>query len=843
MAAKSAGTISKSIVKNKGKPTTSVQVAPAKQSKQQGSDIDSSKVKPKAVADRAEIKPRTVGASNIKQSAAGDDRKTAKSNVQARIVSRTGRPDLGVTLTKRDPSKYKAMFDKMKQLESKDTVVKEQLPVAVKPHTPKKEVSKPLKKKLNVEVKVKTIVDKKKKTEKVKEKIKQKAKEVKKTESKKEKLVKPKATGKKLKVDTIKSQPVKESTKKPTPPRSVSSSVEKSVKSPERPKTTQKSEQASKKRSLDPRDAIPKFEKFHRKPRAHTEEPPVSIVPPKVKQPKVIKPKKVVEEVAVESKRSPQKTFDTPQQSRKQPSEKKSGRQTSHQRQIVDDIGLDDMLGSSSKAQPQVQEAAGFSILTGMMAAESPQHEAMDQEDVDEPEVVESPKKQSPIKERFSSHKKASLQKSVNPEESHAKTSASKRWNQPTEERSAKKIQAETFIEVENTIEDSPPAKSPSPVKQPPSARKASPQREASHQQETSPEREESAKEASPEREDDELGLKSATGEEEEARSESEQSKANESNKDEDDDDVVEVDNELDDFAMAMLSSSKNRQETSEKKASARSTERKNEAASLGILMSSFAGDDGDDADEGQPMDQEDIEEAEEQEEDDHSQEDAAEESGRDENASEGEEDKQEDSGEMVEEDVDREDEQKESSIDQENEVENVDDQEVDEIDQAHEVIHHEEPKEEKPTTRPAPGLFSNQHSMFSNPTGALFSNGNKARQDDADRHQSADKAASVSSVDSRREGSSGEDRNDNGRDNSQDRDVEHVNLEPLSSEPRDNGMMFNKIDEDVPMNLESAVQRSRTETPDKAFHDSALDHHKLNSNSKQNDGTDFSFY
>lgn len=869
-AAKSAGTTAKIIQKSRGKSTATVQGQSWKLAKPAGATNGAVRSNVHLVADALENKQRTVSSVHSKQSAVGDEKKAAKAKVQARVVARTGRSDVGVTLKKRDSSKYKALFDKMKMLESKDAEFKEQKPVPAKPQTPKRFASEEPKKKVKTASKLNPTSDKKKKTEKVKEKIKQKEKRSTTVGAKPDKPTKVKATGKILKPTSIIAKPIKKVLKLSTPPRSVSRSVEISEKSVEQQKTIQKSVHSSKKRTLDPRDAIPKFEKFVRKPRAHTDSVPVPSPTPKQREQK---PKKVIKNVVtvvetaesevVERKRSPQKiaepvrqSFGTPQQTKHLASEKKSAKLKSQRREpIVDDIGLEDMLGSSSKAPIREHlrsEPAGFCILTSLVAA-SPEREQMDEEIIEESEVVESPPKRSPAKERFSSQKKASLQKSVAKEASPSKGSIAKEWNQPSHKSSHRKASPEPIIEVEQIVEETTmlEEKIATPIKVSHVAIEASPVRESSPVKEAhsvidpSPVKDASVIEDQPE---------SIVEEDVDEPEESEKA-----NSEQDDDDVVEVEDELDDFAMAMLSSSKNKQENSERKASRYSSGNKNEPASLGLLTSSFGGDQGDDNEDNDQMDEEEIAEAEEYEEADQEEGNTDEDQDEDEQADDVED--------MVEEDVVQEVQVDDSSHkqsvqeqpeddsahagDQAHEIEDQNGvQEVEEVEEIEEVEQVEQVKEKKTitaTTSHPPPLFRNQqHSMFSNPTGALF--GSQAKQDVSDVHRPADKAASESSVESKIAESSkssayGDHEENNAARAENDHDGDHVNLEPLSSEPRDNGMMFNKVDEEVPMNLDTTVQRSRTETPDKAFHDSSLDHHKLNSNSKQNDGTDFSFY
>lgn len=861
-AAKSAGTPAKIIQKSRGKSTASVQRQSSKLAKPAGATNGAVRSNVHLVADALENKQRTVSLVHSKQSAVGDEKKAAKAKVQARVVARTGRSDVGVTLKKRDSSKYKALFDKMKMLESKDAEFKEQKPVPAKPQTSKRLASEEPKKKVKTAYKLNPTSDKKKKTEKVKEKIKQKEKRSKTLGAKPSKPTKVKATGKILKPTRIIAKPIKNVLKVSTPPRSVSRSVEISEKSVEQQKTIQKSEHSSKKRTLDPRDAIPKFEKFVRKPRAHTDSAPVPSPTPKQREQK---PKKVIKNVVtvvetaesevVERKRSPQKiaepvrqSFGTPQQTKHHASEKKSAKLKSQRREpIVDDIGLEDMLGSSSKAPIREHvrsEPAGFCILSSLVEA-SPEREQMDEEIIEESEVVESPPKRSPVKERFSSQRKASLQKSVAKVASPSKGSIAKEWNQPSHKSSHRKASPEPIIEVEQIAEETTmlEEKIATPIKVSYAAREASPVRESSPVKEPhSVIDPSSVKDASVIEDQPESIVEEDVDEPEESEK---------ANSEQDDDDVVEVEDELDDFAMAMLSSSKNKQENSERKASRYSSGNKNEPATLGLLTSAFGGDQGEDNEDNDQMDEEEI--AEEYEEADQEEGNTDEDQDEDEQADDVED--------MVEEDVVQEVQVDDSSHkqsvqeqpeddsahagDQAHEIE--DQNGVQEVEEVEEIEVVKEKKTITATTSHPPPLFRNQqHSMFSNPTGALF--GSQAKQDVSDVHRPADKAASESSVESKIAESSkssayGDHEENNAARAENDHDGDHVNLEPLSSEPRDNGMMFNKVDEEVPMNLDTTVQRSRTETPDKAFHDGSLDHHKLNSNSKQNDGTDFSFY
>lgn len=732
----------------------------------------------------------------------------AKLQAKVRDAKTPSGKHVGITPTKRDPSKYKAMFDRLQQLEKKDSHIKEVKPPVEKPQpapvikavkeVPKKQETKP--------TPAARVVTKKEKNIKLKERIKVKA--VKPTTSKTEsaKKVKPKVTGKKLVVAKAQKSTPKKVVKQKSSVRS-ESVEEKSVsaKSNEVTKTIQKSVQASKKRTLDPRDEIPKFEKFHRKPRVHNEEDePVKAPEPKVRvqKPRQQKPVATVVdamlEEMIEVKKSPQKhvttpvVLETPQQTttKKHAAEKKQPKPAPKIDDIGDDLLLSEMLASNSK-NVQPADNVGLNMLTA--EPESPPVEAEEHEpeaqNLDELQdllmATSSPKK------IHSSTKKSTNQRSSAKNEDSAKPSDTKRKSTKGDKSETKKKTPEPIIE-EVIDEEISSEKKESPVKEPFSFIDSDPMMD-----------------------------------------------------------------ELNDMMLAkpaqQESAKKSFQKSSKKKESRASSGVKVEPAGLGILTGGFGGD------EKEP---EVIEEEQPAEEEGH---EASVEVERVEEESNKVEDVH-----VEEEDVDEDD----ANDEQEEEVVSSAKNSPVRNERFSEPIHE------------SSSLFGNPHGMFSHPTGSLFglqeesaghlqasvpqevyTGGSPAKPDVIDNELdqgSGENHNSESSMESRHKGSSHSssynDKNDHDQamvrsedkeahQGSNSREGGKLILEPLNQE-QDTGSMLlsNQVrsfeNENGPITLETSnLNRSRTETPDKAFHDTSLDPQKHNSSSKVNDGTDFSFY
>lgn len=645
------------------------------------------------------------------------------------------------------------------------------------------------------------VVAKKEKNLKVKERIKVKAVKPTSTKTETAKKVKPKVTGKKIVAPKVKQVTPKKVVKPKTPERSESSDVENvSEKSNEVKKTIQKSLQSSKKRTLDPRDEIPKFEKFHRKPRVHNEEDePVKAPEPKVKvqKPRQQKPTTTVVdamlEEMIEVKKSPQKHVTTPivaetpqpTTTKKQPAEKKQPKSSHKVDDLGDDLLLSEMLASNSKNVQQA-ENVGLNMLTAEPES-PPVEEEPEAQNLDELQDLlmanSSPKKVQ------SSTKKSTHQRSSGKNEDSAKPSDSKRKSTKGDKSEAKKKTPEPIIE-EVIDEENTSEKKESPAKEPFSFIDPDPMMdELNDMMQAKPAQQESAK--------------------------------------------------------------KSFQKSSKKKESRTSSGVKVEPASLGILTSGFGGEENEPEviEEEQPAHSEPQEPSVEVERVDT-------ESNKVENIN-------------VEEDVDEED----ANAEQEEVVSSAKNSPM----RSEKYIepHHE-----------STSLFGNPPGMFSHPTGSLFglqddtaphvqvsepqgvyTGGIPAKPDVIDNeldHESRDHHNSESSMESRHKGSSHsssyQDKGDHDQamirseekechQGSNSREGGKLILEPLNQEQDTSTLLLsnqvrNFENENGPITLETSnLNRSRTETPDKAFHDTSLDPQKHNSSSKVNDGTDFSFY
>lgn len=733
-----------------------------------------------------------------------------KAKVHSKIRETKSSSDkaFGVLPTKRDPSKYKAMFDRLQQLEKKDSHLKEVKPVAEKPHpTPAAKPIKEAPKKTETKpTPAARVVLKKQKTEKTKEVIRVKA--IKPTASRPQptKKVLPKVTGKKISVQKSKQVTPKRVVKQKSSERSASSeSRVESEKSNQVPKSIQKTQQSSKKRTSDPRDAIPKFEKFHRKPRAHVDEdltakpsePKVRAQKPRQQKPTIAVVETIDEEI-IEERSSPKKhvntpvVLNTPQQTtaKKPPTEKKPPKVVSQKKEHVEeDLLLDEMLASNSK-NVQQGDYQGLNMLTAM--PESPpvesEQEAPEAQNLDE--LQEMLMEHSSPKKGHSSTKKSTHVKSSAKNEDSAKVSDSKRKHTKAEKSEPRK-------------------KAPEPIL--------------------------------------EEMLQEQCG------SEHRESPANEPFSFIDPDPGMD---ELNDMMQARPahheSPKKSRQMSSKKKESRTSTDLKVESGGFGILTGGFGGDDL----QPEAVNEEDADAS------DHQDPSAKEE--------EEEEDAQEEENVEVEEAMDEE----EVAQDQPEEV----------ISSANNSpARHEEFQEPHHASA---SLFGNPPGMFSHPTGSLFGlqddtvdpvdepaqdlyrGGAPAIPDVIDNELDRDAEAvdhnSESSMESRHKGSSHSSsyhdkvnpdhamirsEEKEGHQESNSREGGKLILEPLNHDQDTSTMLLssqvrNFDNEHEPIMLQpSTLNRSRTETPDKAFHDSSLDPQKLNSNSKVNDGTDFSFY
>jgi hypothetical protein len=699
------------------------------------------------------------------------------------------------------------MFDRLAQLEKKDSHIRDEKPVVSKPQptpvvkahaapvakpikeTPKKPELKP--------APVNRVVAKKENTQKVKATI--KAKAVKPTASKKkpELKAKPKVTGKKIEVVKSK-QTTPKRTLKPVSESQSESSEERaseSEKSVEVHRVIHKSEPSSKKRSLDPRDAIPKFEKFHRKPRAHVaDNEPVAAPEPKVRvqKPKSQKPaapvvEKMIEE-PVEEKRSPQKhhttpaVIETPQQttSKKPHFEKKAPKVVSSKKDdLGDDLLLSEMLASNSK-NVQQPDNHGLNMLTGMLASPPPEEEHPVQEM--DPALEMLMDITTPNKPQTST-KKAPQAKSGVKNESSNKASESKKKSFKADKSESKKKEPEP-IEEEPIQADSSPERKESPANEPFSFIE----------------------------------------------------------------NTVDVD-ELNEMMNAKPASAKKSftKSSANKNESKKSSAFKAEPAGLGILTG-FGGD---------PQEEDEV----------------VEEVVEEKQSSHEEVVEEEDEARIEEEDVSEERIEESISSEKASPVKSSNYLEVD---------------------QPSASLFGHPPNMFSHPTGSLFGlteepkdafvppreespvrqnlhGGQPAYQDEHEQIENeleeghkADGGRSESSMESRHKRSSAsssyeqKSHGDQPKHQSEEKDAHHgfhsreggkLVLESLNQDNDTTPILLaNQVrsfeNENAHITLETSnLNRSRTDTPDKAFHDSSLDHQKQISNSKANDGTDFSFY
>jgi hypothetical protein len=341
--------------------------------------------------------------------------------VQAKVKGlKVATDSSAVSPGKRNIAKYKTIIDKFREIEEKDAHLREQ-----KAATSTVKRSKTLEPKSSVPKNpaVSKVTKKKANNDKVKEKIKQKAKNTKpvgkatqnrnasRSERRKSDKVKPKRTGKQpkpsKKIEKPETASSNTSAQHPgnasaTSSRASSRSAEKQEKSVQR-----------KKREANPLDSIPKYEKFHRKPRRNPDEEPIAvaiIAHRRAPRPKTAEKKAeeqgILDELADKASPVKQPARQEPKvssQAKNQPttSNKKSERHGSsakEQASIIDELS---MMAQQHAAEKEKSEAQAYNFKAPVHAALMMSALTEDADEVQKP--VSPPKEKEPTSNKKSS--------------------------------------------------------------------------------------------------------------------------------------------------------------------------------------------------------------------------------------------------------------------------------------------------------------------------------------------------------------------------------------------------------------------------------------------------------